>query len=224
MRGFYFVHIATGVILITALVMFFNARNDTTGRSGVIDSVAASGPATEFNLPPRRDPEPLTFTNHLGQRVSELDFRGRHSLIFFGYTSCPDVCPSNLSVMSRALTTLGDEAFDVQPIFISFDPERDTPEILSGYVSHFHPRFIGLTGTREEIEAATRAYGVFFEQDENPGGSVGGGIHHTSNTFLIGPDGLALSIFRHNTPAEEMAAVIRENLQKSRDQNTAALP
>ncbi|MCH7866747.1 MAG: SCO family protein [Myxococcales bacterium] len=225
MRGFYFVHVATGVILIAVLVAFFGLRNEWGGRSGVVDIVSAPGTAPVSSLPSRGDPKPLTFTNHLGETVSELDFRGGHSLVFFGYSSCPDVCPGNLMVMSRALTTLGEAAEQVRPIFISFDPERDTPEVLNSYVSHFHPRLIGLTGTPAEIEAATRAYGVFFERSENSDGSAGSGeIQHTSNTFLIGPDGQALAIFRHNTPPDEMAAVILEKIQQSQDQNTAALP
>lgn len=221
MRGFYIIHVVTGVLLIAALVVFFNAREDSrdpdaAGRSGVIASVSVRGPAPNTNLLLRSDPDPLTFTNHLGESVSELSFRGDPSLVFFGYSSCPDVCPGNLVVMSRALTILGEEADQIRPIFISFDPDRDTPEVLSSYVSHFHPRLIGLTGTQSEIDAATRAYGVFFEPSENPDSRAGGGtIQHTSNTFLIDSEGKALAIFRHNTPPEEMAAVIKEKLDNS---------
>lgn len=224
MRGFYFVHLATGVILIAMLVVFYNLRDETQGRSGVagggssgvIDRSEATGPLPTAILPPRASEVPLTFTDHHGERVSETDFAGRHALIFFGYSSCPDVCPGNLVGMSRALTNLGDEAELVQPIFVSFDPERDTPEVLDKYVAHFHPRLVGLTGTPAEIEAATRAYGVYYEFGNGADGSASGGdIQHTSNTFLIGPDGQAVSIFRHNTDPEEMAAVMRAAIRSS---------
>ena len=225
MRGFYILHLVTGVILIAVLVAFFNLREDTTGSSGTIGSVSAGGAVVRSTMLPRSNPEPLTFTNHLGEPVSELDFRGSHSLVFFGYSSCPDVCPGNLVAMSTALTMLAEDAEQVRPIFISFDPDHDTPEVLKNYVSHFHPRLIGLTGTHAEIEAATQAYGVFFERNDGSDPSMGGGaISHTSNTILVGPDGRALSIFRHNTKPGEMAAVIRNALQMGQDRNEAALP
>ena len=225
MKGFYFLHLVTGVILIVVLVAFFNHRDDATGSSGTIGSVSTGGAGSRSSMLPRSDPTPLTFTNHLGEPVSERDFLGRHSLVFFGYSSCPDVCPSNLVAMSQALTLLDEDAEQVRPIFISFDPDHDTPEVLKNYVSHFHPRLIGLTGTHAEIESATRAYGVFFERNEGSDSSAGGGeIQHTSNTFLLGPDGRAITIFRHNTPPGEMAAVIRNALQKSQDRSDAALP
>jgi protein SCO1/2 len=233
MRGFYLIHVATGVILITMLVAVYNLRDETIGRSGVADGGASwvieraeiTARSPTAILPPRSDDAPLTFTNHLGAKVSESDFLGRYSLIFFGYSSCPDVCPGNLVTMSRALTNLGDEAELVQPIFVSFDPARDTPEVLKKYVAHFHPRLIGLTGTAAEIEAATRAYGVYFELGNSADGDASGGdIQHTSNTFLIGPDGGALTIFRHNTDPEEMAAAIRAVIAETKARGSTALP
>jgi protein SCO1/2 len=163
-------------------------------------------------LPPRVSEAPLTFTNHRSEKVSELDFRGQHSIVFFGYSSCPDVCPGNLIAMTRAMALLGDAASLVQPLFVSFDPAHDTPEVLSTYVTHFDSRLIGLTGSDEEIEAATKAYGVYFELAKNEKEGSGREIHHTSNTFFLGPDGNAISIFRHNTEPEEMAGVMRSAL------------
>ena len=115
MRGFYLVHIATGVALIAMLVGFYNLKNEAAGRSGVVESVASSGTVSAAVLPPRKSDTPLSFTNHLGVPVTELDFRGRHALIFFGYASCPDVCPGNLVTMRRALDLLGEQAQSVQP-------------------------------------------------------------------------------------------------------------
>jgi len=212
-RGFYLIHVATGVTLIAALVGFYNLKNEASGRSGVIESVVSPGAVSAPILPPRSNAEPLTFTSHLGEKTSELDFRGRHALVFFGYSSCPDVCPGSLVTMKRALELLGEEADSVQPLFISFDPGTDTPEILNNYVAHFDPRLVGLTGTADEIEAATKAYGVYFEATKGTEGERSAGeIQHTSNTFFIGPDGNARSIFRHGTSPDEMARVIREKL------------
>lgn len=225
MRGFYLFHLATGVALIALLVGFYNLRNDASGRSGVIESVTSSGTVSAAILPPRNSDEPLSFTNHHGESVTELDFRGRHSLIFFGYASCPDVCPGNLVAMRRALDLLGDEAESVQPLFVSFDPERDTPDVLKTYVAHFDPRLIGLTGTTEEIEAATNAYGVYYEVAKEEGGTEPTGeIQHTSNTFFLGPEGGARAIFRHNTNPEEMASVIRSRLAADANSVSASTP
>lgn len=225
MRGFYLFHVAVGVTLIAVLVGLYNLKYEEAGRSGVVESVASGGTMSAAVLPPRKSEAPLSFTNHLGETVTELDFRGRHSLIFFGYASCPDVCPGNLVAMRRALDLLGEQAEDVQPIFVSFDPERDTPEVLKTYVAHFDPRLVGLTGTAAEIEAATSAYGVYFEVAKEEGGSEPTGeILHTSNTFLIGPEGSARAIFRHSTDPEEMASVIRTKLAQAQDATPASAP
>lgn len=233
MKSFYFAHLATGVILIAMLVTFYNLRDETVGRSGVagggrsgvIDPVEATGSSPTAIFPLRSHDAPLTFTDHHGAKVSESDFSGRFSLIFFGYSSCPDVCPGNLVAMSRALTSLGEEAELVQPIFVSFDPERDTPEVLDKYVAHFHPRLIGLTGTEAEIEAATQAYGVYYEFGNSADEIASAGdIQHTSNTFLIGPDGQALAIFPHNTDPEKIAAAIHAAISRDERSNPPGLP
>ena len=159
-------------------------------------------------------------TERSEKTISLEDLHGYIWIADFIFTSCAGVCPMMTAHMAKLQADLPIKK-GIKLVSISVDPERDTPEVLNSYVSHFHPRLIGLTGTPAEIEAATRAYGVFFERSEN---SDGGEIQHTSNTFLIGPDGQALSIFRHNTPPEEMAAVILEKLRQSQDQNAPALP
>ena len=94
---------------------------------------------------------PFRLTNHKGKQVTDEDFRGRHMLVFFGYTYCPDVCPAGLQVMTSALEQLGSKADTIQPLFITIDPERDTVPVLATYMEHFHPRLIGLTGKPDEI-------------------------------------------------------------------------
>ena len=159
---------------------------------------------------PQRCPKRLTFTDHTGRAVSECDFSGRYMLVFFGYTHCPDVCPGDLAIMSAAMRKLGDAAEAVQPVFITFDPARDTPEVLAEYVRHFHPRLTGLTGTREQIAAAARSYGVLFERDDAEDGSETSdySLRHTALTYLIGPDGKGVATFDHGSDPEEMAAEI----------------
>jgi len=222
MRIFYFLHIATGVVLIGLLVGFFNLRSEKSGRSGVIESTPASASVLRSGAVQRSQTAPLTFINHRGEKTSDRDFRGSHTLVFFGYSHCPDVCPGNLATMKQALDQLGPDAARIQPLFVSFDAARDTPERLAEYVSHFHPDLIGLTGTNEEIEAATRAYGVFHDLS---GGEGAGGLEtqHSSNTYLIGPDGEARAIFGHATPPEEMVARLRAILASDGNPVASAL-
>ena len=156
----------------------------------------------------------LHFTDHTGRGVSESDFAGRFQLVFFGYTYCPEVCPTNLQVMTQAMQALGERGERVQPIFISFDPERDTPEVLARYVGRFHPRLVGLTGTPQQIAAAARSYDVYVERvDAQGNGSSDYAMSHTAKTYLIGPDGSGVAIFDHATDPEEMAAEILEHLK-----------
>ena len=103
---------------------------------------------------------PFTLTSHDGRKIADTDFRGRFMLIYFGYTTCPDICPVDLAQQATALDILGGDADKIQPLFVSVDPKRDTPERLSEFVAAFHPRLIGLTGTEPEIAAIARAYKI----------------------------------------------------------------
>jgi protein SCO1/2 len=104
----------------------------------------------------------------------------------------------------------------VQPVFITFDPARDTPEVLADYVGHFHPRLLGLTGTPEEIAAATHSYGVLFERDDDGSKAVDSFLRHTALTYLIGPEGKGLTTFGHDSNAKEMADEILALMAPSR--------
>jgi cytochrome oxidase Cu insertion factor (SCO1/SenC/PrrC family) len=148
---------------------------------------------------------PFALTDHTGKRVTDQDFRGRTMLVVFGFTFCPDVCPSELQVMSAALDKLGPKAEQVVPILITVDPERDTPAQLAQYVSSFHPRLVGLTGTRNEVEAAAKAYRVYARKVEDPKSTAGYTIDHSAIIYVMGPDGAYRAHFTHGTNADAMA-------------------
>ncbi|MGE0212636.1 MAG: SCO family protein [Parvibaculaceae bacterium] len=147
---------------------------------------------------------PFTLTSQNGEKVSDAQFRGHYMLVAFGYTYCPDVCPAELQVMSAALDQLGAKADEIQPIFITIDPERDTVPVLKDYMSHFHSRFVGLTGTPEEIAAAARAYRVYYGKAKDSG-TTDYLMDHSSIIYLMGKDGAFLKHFPYGTDAKALA-------------------
>ncbi|MDH5750479.1 MAG: SCO family protein, partial [Rhodospirillales bacterium] len=168
---------------------------------------------------------PFSLVDHTGKAVTDQSFRGSYMLIYFGYTFCPDVCPTGLQNIANTVDLLGDRADMVKPIFISVDPERDTPDILSGYVSAFHPRMAGLTGTLEQVAAAAKSYGARYikvypmpavdsnsPEQETKGDNYD--MQHTTRTYLVGPDGKSLVTFPHGTTADIMAERILRFIKK----------
>lgn len=147
---------------------------------------------------------PFTLTDHTGKRVTEKDYRGKNMLLFFGFTYCPDVCPTALQVMAAALERLGPKAEQIVPLFITVDPERDTPEQMAQYVQSFHPRLVGLTGSRAEIEKVLKAYRVYAQKVEDPKSTAGYTYNHSSIVYLMGPDGAYRSHFTHATSVDTM--------------------
>lgn len=154
---------------------------------------------------------PFSLTDQDGRKVTDKDFRGHYMLVFFGYTYCPDLCPTELQVISAALDSLGAKADSIQPIFITFDPQRDTPEVMKQYVSNFHPRLIGLTGTPEEIAAAAKAYRVFYSKLENSSGPNTYLMDHSTITYLMDKQGKFLKHFSYSTDA----ATLAQDLEKA---------
>jgi protein SCO1/2 len=148
---------------------------------------------------------PFALTDHTGKRVTDRDFRGKSLLVFFGFTFCPDVCPAGLQVIAAALDKLGPKAERLQPLFVTLDPERDTPAQLAQYVASFHPRLIGLTGTQAEIDAVAKAYRVYFKRVEDPKSTAGYSIDHSAIIYLMGPDGAYVTHFTPTMGADAMA-------------------
>lgn len=126
---------------------------------------------------------PFTLTATDGTAVTDKDYRGRWLLIYFGYTFCPDICPTTLSAIAGALDELGVRADQVQPVFITIDPRRDTPKILADYVMAIDKRIIALTGTQAQIAATARAYGVIYERQDTDDGSYF--FDHTSYIYVV---------------------------------------
>jgi cytochrome oxidase Cu insertion factor (SCO1/SenC/PrrC family) len=187
-------------------------------------AVAVVGGATWFALAPAGRSMaggealvggPFTLTDQHGTEVTEQDFAGRHMLIYFGYTYCPDFCPMSLSNMSQALDLLPPEqAEQVVPIFITVDPERDTVAQLAEYAPLFHPRLVALTGSPEATKAAAQAYRVYFAKagDQDSDAYL---MDHSTFIYLMGPDGRYVRHFAHNAAPEEIAAAIKAAIPAS---------
>jgi protein SCO1/2 len=153
----------------------------------------------------------FSLLDHEGRRVGAADFRGRHMLVYFGYTSCPDVCPNTLLVMSEALDLLGQAATAVQPVFITIDPERDTPEVLAEYRRHFHPSLVALTGSPADVAEVAEAYRIYLAKA--PGDDADDYLlEHSSLVFLMDGAGRYLAHFGAEAGAGVMAARIRKAL------------
>ncbi|MFT3988760.1 SCO family protein [Aestuariivirga sp.] len=145
---------------------------------------------------------PFTLTNQDGKQVTEKDFLGRYTLVYFGYTYCPDVCPTQLQVLAAALEEMGPAAAKITPVFISIDPGRDTPEVMKAYVENFGAQFVGLTGSADEIAGVAKAYRVFYAKT---GTGADYKMDHTSLMYLMGPDGKFVTYFDYTTDPKALA-------------------
>ena len=158
---------------------------------------------------------PFELVDQHGVTRTAEDFRDRYMLIYFGFTHCPDSCPTALLKITHALEGLAEhdvaKAERVVPIFVSVDPERDTPAVLRSYAAHFHPRLVALTGTQKELERLGRAYGVFFAKVPTgpPGEYL---IDHTGFVYLIGPDGRYVEHFESDASADDLVAALQRHV------------
>ncbi|HYS88379.1 MAG TPA: SCO family protein [Bradyrhizobium sp.] len=153
---------------------------------------------------------PFTLTDQTGKQRSDTDFRGKLMIVYFGYTYCPDVCPTDLMAITQALDALGPAAEGVQPVFITIDPERDT-KLLADYVSAFHRSLVGLTGSPDEIRKVANSYKAFYVkvQDER---SRDYSIDHAGVIYLIGRNGEYLGFMPPQTNPDRLTEVLRKNL------------
>jgi len=148
--------------------------------------------------------------------LSLKDFRGSVVLLFFGFTSCPDVCPISLSTISHSFSYLTDDELKLsKSLFISLDPERDTLEKLKKYTGYFHPNIIGVTGTMKQLVKVAEIFGVNFEKKDSPDSALGYVIYHSSKIFVIGPQGALRKTIPHNTDSKLLSQQIRSLLGKN---------
>jgi cytochrome oxidase Cu insertion factor (SCO1/SenC/PrrC family) len=159
---------------------------------------------------------PFTLTDQTGKTVTDHTYDGSFRLIYFGYTFCPDACPTELQVMAQALETMGPDGEKVQPIFVTIDPARDTQEQMAKYVPLFDKRLVGLTGSAEQIAGVAKAYKVYYSKAPATGADPNAyGMNHSSFVYLMDPNGKFLTVFSSDTDADKMAADIKGFIAKA---------
>ncbi|HIJ62710.1 MAG TPA: SCO family protein [Rhodospirillaceae bacterium] len=206
--------VAVSLLILSVIGGSATAHSDHGGAAGL-----------EAPAPPADDPSkrgryggPFILVDQDGRTVQDEDYRGKYLLLTFGYTSCGDVCPTILQTMGRALDLIGAGASAVQPLFITLDPERDTPAHLKDYVSAFHPSLIGLTGPPANIAATARKYRILYKKVPGKDGFYN--IDHTTAIFLMDKDGRFLERFGYSIEAAELAGQLSTRI----NQGAAAAP
>lgn len=155
-------------------------------------------------------------TDHSGNRVTDKDFLGKYLLVYFGYTYCPDVCPTELQVIANAIDKLGEKSADITPLFVSIDPERDTPEQLASYVEHFHKKMVGLTGSAEDIRNIAKLYKVYYSKAEDGDADESSEadylMNHSNIIYFMDKEGHYVTHFTHTTDPDALAKKIAKLL------------
>jgi len=182
------------VVLGTGAFLALSSRDTARGVAGTVLSNAIGGP---FQL-----------VDQNGKTVTDADLKGKWSLIYFGYTHCPDACPTALNDISIALSDLGPKRDAVRPVFITVDPERDTPETLKAYVASFDAPILALTGSAEEVAKAAKGYRVYYAKHPEAGGDYS--MDHSSVIYVMDPEGRFTASFTHESAPEQ----ISERLKK----------
>ncbi|MET0005523.1 MAG: SCO family protein [Candidatus Thiodiazotropha sp.] len=185
-------------IFFALLILFPSAASDEMVQEDEILSSRSESPGGDFVL-------------HSSQgKVSLKQFRGKVVLLYFGYTKCPDVCPTSLAIIAQTLNELSeDELKSVHGVFISVDPKRDNVQVLDEYVRHFHPNLVGVTGSEGEVAEVARRYGAQYEEAVIEGSDFGYAVNHSSVTYLITPEGDLRFMFPHQTPSFVILEAIR---------------
>ena len=164
---------------------------------------------------------PFSLTAPDGATVTDQTYRGKWLLVYFGYTSCPDSCPTALFEIATALKKLGPDAATLQPIFITIDPQRDTPEVMGEYSQSFDPRIVGLTGTAEEIDAVSKAYGAYFVRRQTGPGAQDYVMDHSIYIYLMSPQDKFVRGFDTSWSGDQIAAAVRECMARFRDEGAS---
>ena len=191
--------IVAGFGAIGWVISIWDTGHETLSKAAVTEALAIK---SEFEL-----------VDQTGRAVHDEDFPGKWQLVFFGFTSCPDVCPTTLGTVTAALKKLGPAAQKLQPLLITVDPERDTPSVLKDYLTPFDPRILGLTGTPEQIQAASRSFRVYASKQPLEGNNYT--MDHSSFIYLMDPKGEYVTHFETQTPIDEMVSEIRKRLAEN---------
>ncbi|MEM9439771.1 MAG: SCO family protein [Pseudomonadota bacterium] len=181
------------------------------GIGGVLATLMLSGHQNQVSAGKPLIGGPFELIDHRGETVTEATYAGRYMLVYFGYSYCPDFCPMSLQTMTAAYDLLSaEEQAKVEPIFITVDPERDTVAAIADYVSLFHEDLIGLTGSVDQVNGASKAYRVYHAKAVDSASSAEYLVDHSSFYYLMGPDGDYVQHFGHDTVEEDMATRLRE--------------
>ncbi len=201
--GLWMIRIAVGLSVLAMLLLagagYLWLKTGGSGEQVAIGQAAIGGP--------------FTLVNAAGKPVTDRDLLGKYLLVYFGYTYCPDVCPTTLATVANALDKLSAKADRVQPLFITVDPKRDTPSVVGRYTAAFGPRLMGLTGTSEQIAAAEKEYRIYAAEHRTGPGPNDYGIDHSSILYLMGPDGHFIAPIRADQDATAMATDIAGHLR-----------
>lgn len=184
---------ATGLMSVFAVIVIVSGRTSAP----VIPTASAVGGA--FNL-----------TDHTGKPISDADLKGKPYLVFFGFTHCPDICPSTLFDVSEVFRALGREGDKARALFVTVDPERDTVPVLKDYLSNFDPRLIGVTGSPEDVDKMLKAYRVYYKKVPTEGGNYT--MDHTALVYLMDKEGRFVAPFNLKRRPEEAATELRRYL------------
>jgi protein SCO1/2 len=162
---------------------------------------------------------PFTLLTTDGTSASDETYRGKWLLIYFGYTFCPDACPTALTNISAALERLGPDTSKLQPLFVTVDPQRDTPAVMADYLKSFDPRIVGLTGTQEQIDSVLKAYRVYAETQKSEGDNANYPVSHSAYLYLMDPKGRFANVIQGSEGGEEIAAWLRKQMAHKNGQD-----
>jgi len=174
------------------------------------ETASANAPVGCVLSPGKQIGGPIDLIDESGAAVTQKHFNEGMSLVYFGYTFCPDVCPTTLNAVADALDKLGPAAARVRPVFITVDPKRDTPAVVKQYAAAFGPAITGLTGTPEQIAQVARAYRVYYAEHRTGPGPNDYSMDHSSILYLMGPDGAFIAPIRADQSGDEMAASLKK--------------
>lgn len=204
--------VALSLALFTAAACGGDSDASPSSSGGSSHAAPGAGFAAHVYDPPREVAD-FTLTDQDGDPFRFSDTNGTVRLLYFGYTNCPDICPTTLLTWKRVREELGDRADDVTFIMVTVDPEQDTPDVLKRYVKAFHPSFIGLTGAMEELTPVWAAFGVQVQKEPMPESAAGYSVGHTASVFAVDPEGRLRLKFPFGATPEQIASDVRRLME-----------